>query len=594
MAKHNPADKAAARALAGLSLSLACLAAASCGLFGYQGVTILYPREGTRFEEGQKIEFYSSIYDDSLAWSVRGGAAFAEGPHATKVFAPGDYVVDLIGAGKVLDSVGFSVAAVVYAEGDLRTVPVREGSWSFVLDEGDYLPFAVSQHTSSSIVLGSAAAPAAPPPAGAARPLRDMRLDLPANLRLSPAGEGARDAVRIAPRAPAILDEQRDFYMVDLDYSYYADPLKIRAACLAAGDGVEIWSDTASGQGLVQADADALHEALASLIVPRLDSLWGPGSDLDQNQALIVLASRKVNAFDVGVIGFFNPADFFPRSADMSDYLRYNPASNFGEILYLGVVDADDPNYSLASLRAACAHEYSHLLRFYRQAYRHRTVYLDGSWAFAMEELFLDEGLAHLSENLCGFGESGGNYVFADAFLSAPWQADMMGFNDTAAMRGGMARFLSWLTSRSGGIAFNAQGTASGGALEELRALVETTARGHANLKGVFGRGPEELLRDWGADLAKVISGYAPATTLTRDTVTGEIFELDPFGGSVNLGGEAVTLDGPVPIRLDEEALFNYYTVAWFEAFSMTQKASRAVRSQYAGPVMYFFMPGSD
>jgi hypothetical protein len=170
----------------------------------------------------------------------------------------------------------------------------------------------------------------------------------------------------------------------------------------------------------------------------------------------------------------------------------------------------------------------------------------------------------------------------------------MMGFNDTAAMRGGMALFLSWLTSRSGGIAFNAQGTASGGALEELRALVETTARGHANLKGVFGRGPEELLRDWGADLAKVISGYAPATTLTRDTVTGEIFELDPFGGSVNLGGEAVTLDGPVPIRLDEEALFNYYTVAWFEAFSMTQKASRAVRSQYAGPVMYFFMPGSD
>lgn len=65
-------------------------------------------------------------------------------------------------------------------------------------------------------------------------------------------------------------------------------------------------------------------------------------------------------------------------------------------------------------ISATLAHEYTHAINFSNKTWTHL---LNSNSKSDVMETFLDEGLSHLTESLCGFGISGGNVIFINYYL---------------------------------------------------------------------------------------------------------------------------------------------------------------------------------
>jgi hypothetical protein len=94
-------------------------------------------------------------------------------------------------------------------------------------------------------------------------------------------------------------------------------------------------------------------------------------------------------------------------------------------------------------------------------------------------ELFLDEGLSHLSESLCGFGQSGGNVYFVNSYLKESENysfcaSDVFGREDSTQRRGAVCLFLYWLFQKAGGASWNEDGSITdGGGISFLHSLIQ-------------------------------------------------------------------------------------------------------------------------
>ena len=105
-----------------------------------------------------------------------------------------------------------------------------------------------------------------------------------------------------------------------------------------------------------------------------------------------------------------------------------------------------------------------------------------------MEETFLDEGLAHLSECLNGYGVSGGDILFAKRYLDSPEVFSFSGggtdsSQDSIGRRGAMLLLLSWIFWREGGLAVTADGVlVDNGGLALLHALIDDGRTGWDSL----------------------------------------------------------------------------------------------------------------
>lgn len=149
--------------------------------------------------------------------------------------------------------------------------------------------------------------------------------------------------------------------------------------------------------GFERSDYEEVGELFDSLVHPTITETFVEPTDIDDNDRVIIFFTRAVNEMttpeDDGFIGgFFYGRDLFPVEAC--------PASNFGEIFYLL---APDPNreashipHSLDRVRnqgiATVAHEFEHLINAGRR------IYVND--ADALEDAWLDEGLAHIAEEL--------------------------------------------------------------------------------------------------------------------------------------------------------------------------------------------------
>jgi hypothetical protein len=412
---------------------------------------------------------------------------------------------------------------------------------------GTYYPslFTLSGSISGVSIAPKATNPTSIPPvrnssnAGSAQePLRDPRV-------VSPHIGAIVHKPQYRTAAPTlVIGSKRTFFVINTS-AQYMQPHELEAELLYCSDLLAVWipavhtTPTALATDALSATQIAALstciQAVETRIVPRVTALWGMPVDINEDGRLSILVSPTLNAEAVAV-GFFNPADFFKRNTDSSSS-AYNPASNEMDIIYVAVPDSQSgSSYSPDSIIATIAHELTHASTFSEKTWKRLT---SGNADALREELFLDEGWSHLTENLCGYGVSGGNIKFLRRYLddTATYsfcEANRYGQDDSAGMRGAMTLFLSWLFWRQGGMTWdNADPTrlVDSGGIAFLRRMLASSTTGWESIGQAYGEATDTLFQ---AMLAEINQACMCGSVyhFKPDPISGEPLDCFPNMGS--------------------------------------------------------------
>jgi hypothetical protein len=268
--------------------------------------------------------------------------------------------------------------------------------------------------------------------------------------------------------------------------------------------------------GFTDADYQSVGITFDTLVDPLDRAAFGDPSDIDGNSRSILFFTRAVNELtpvgSLGFIGgFFDPRDLFPRTDP--DPQNACSGSNFAEMFYLLV---PDPNGTINGHQRLTAdvkkqtigvtgHEYQHLINAARRIYVNTA-------ATDFEEVWLNEGLSHVAEELLYYREAGltprqdidstsvragrslnavnayqiNNLDRYGIFLENPVINSPYADNDSLETRGATWSFLRYAADH--------QGTSDG---TVWRQLVNSTTTGLANLTNVFGGPILNEFRDW-------------------------------------------------------------------------------------------------
>lgn len=280
---------------------------------------------------------------------------------------------------------------------------------------------------------------------------------------------------------------------------------------------------------------------------------FGSPSDINKDGLVVILLTPVVNqltppggASSGFIAGFFMPGDLLPS-------LLPEGTSNGMEIYYSMVPDPSgiygnvyEKPRALDVIAGVMAHEFQHMIMFHYRV----LIYGSGISASFMAKLWVDEGLAHIAEDLNGFDES--NINRADLFLDDPGKTTLIHGGDALDERGASFLFFRYIGDRFG---------------EDIyRRIVQSRKTGTSNIENVTGIGFKEIFADWAATLYFESRGVAPADPKYRYTsidLAGDFQALrvrsanlcaGPFMGAVkSMGPEFVSLglDGPALFDID-------------------------------------------
>ena len=335
--------------------------------------------------------------------------------------------------------------------------------------------------------------------------------------------------------APSLRDKnERNFLIVNTAFQS-GQPHNILFKRYYTSDTIAVWlpkeytADTAA--------IDACIAEFENTIYIRVAEIWGTAADIDYNQKCTIVFSPTIND-EKRALGFFNPADFFKRNTDTSSE-NYNPASNEGDIIY-AAMPSSIPNdqYFYKSIAATIGHELTHAVTFTKKTYNRIKA---GDTHAKRAEIFLDEGISHLSENLMGYGISGGNIKFFQAFLSNTLgysfcKSNAAGLDDSVGQRGAMTLFLSWCFWQKGGMTWNSQAPVhvnDAGGIAFLQKLISSPYTGWEAIGEAFGTPTDMLFLQMLSDLRQrcPATGFLP---YKQDPLTDEAVEFLPCMGKIN------------------------------------------------------------
>ncbi|HEX8903807.1 MAG TPA: Ig-like domain-containing protein, partial [Longimicrobiaceae bacterium] len=313
--------------------------------------------------------------------------------------------------------------------------------------------------------------------------------------------------------------------------------------------------------GFTNAEYQSIADEFEAKIYPTDVANFGQPTDLDQNGKVIILYTRAVNEltppganFIYG--GFFYSRDLFPHTRTTT--LEACPTSNLAEMFYVLSVDPTgainghvrDKEYVRESTLSTTAHEFQHLINASRRLYVNNAPRLEDVW--------LDEGLSHIAEELVYYAESGraprqnlgqaqilssqqqlddfnefqiqntGRYR---EYLRAPAPNSPYANNDELETRGATWDFLRYSADRKGGSeqAF-------------WFSLVNTTARGLANLTSALGTDPTLYARDWAVSNYTDDAGIPVAAQFTQPSWNyRDIFKNSGLGGAYPLAVQTLS-----------------------------------------------------
>lgn len=290
------------------------------------------------------------------------------------------------------------------------------------------------------------------------------------------------------------------------------------ARIMAVGKKALIVADTLNPTGgFTQAEYAAFATTFDDVVDAIDTKAFGTPSDIDNNGRVVMFFTSAVNAMtpkDAGyyIGGFFFGRDLLPTTG--SSAAGNCASSNTAEMFYMLVPDPSGTINSNVFSKAfvsgvtisTVAHEYEHLINASRRLYVN-------TGATDFEETWLDEGLAHMAEELVFYGRSGlsslsnidatllrSNNTYRTAFnsdgisnlgrlgsfLANPTANSPYADNDSLATRGATWAFLRYAIDQQS----NNQETV-------LNRLVNSTTTGLANLRAVFGSDLTSIFRDW-------------------------------------------------------------------------------------------------
>jgi hypothetical protein len=286
---------------------------------------------------------------------------------------------------------------------------------------------------------------------------------------------------------------------------------------VAIGTHSVILADTLNPTGGFTSADYARYAARFDTLVYPLDSAnFGPPTDIDANGRVGLIFTRAVNELTPRnatsyVGGFTFSRDLFPTASTAR--AQGCAASNQGEYFYLlapdptGVVNGNvrTAGFVDSTTIATIAHEFQHLINAGRR------LYINDADDF--EETWLDEGLAHIAEELLFYREAGlgprsnldtpairastrirtafnldmlGNAGRYRNYLTAPSTSSPYAGNDSLSTRGAAWSLLRYLADRS-----------TIGDNTFFFRLVNSATTGYANLSSVYGPGLAAAVRDW-------------------------------------------------------------------------------------------------
>jgi hypothetical protein len=286
--------------------------------------------------------------------------------------------------------------------------------------------------------------------------------------------------------------KQKTFHLFvrSQDYHNAANYTAVTAELQAVGKHCQVYVDRdhADLDGLRPTIADAVR-TFDEEVYPRSVQTQGRALDVDRDGRFTILFSgwlAKLQSGKVTLSGFVRGSDLY---RDLPA-----PFSNHCDMLYLNT-DLKPGGY----LRTVLAHEFTHAVIFSEHVFGD---YLPAAGQASSpsgvrqdEESWLNEGLAHLAEDLHRY--SWGNLDYrVSGFLNAPERHSLVvpdyygtGLWRTPGNRGSVFQFLRWCQEQHGNGDFAAR-------------LIRSNLQGVANVEAATQRPFAELFRAWTVALA--------------------------------------------------------------------------------------------
>ena len=287
---------------------------------------------------------------------------------------------------------------------------------------------------------------------------------------------------------------------------------------VAVTDKAVVIADQANPTGgYTDAEYQSIGVTFDTLIYDLDSKAFGTPQDIDTNGKIVLFFTRAVNELTPSgsqslVGGFFYARDLFPKTATQT--LDACATSNVAEMFYLLVAD---PNGVVNGNRrdkatvqrltiSTTAHELQHLINASRRLYVNTS-------SEDFEDVWLNEGLSHIAEELLFYRESGltprqnidsirirssqrivnaynndqaSNFGRFRQYLGRPSTSSPYAPDDELWTRGATWAFLRYAADH--------QGTADG---DIWFRLVNSVTEGTNNLQNVFGANVPGLFRDW-------------------------------------------------------------------------------------------------
>lgn len=312
-------------------------------------------------------------------------------------------------------------------------------------------------------------------------PVNGTSAATPIETRLRPISRTQTTERRAAAREGRTeLVPQRSFHVL-VGAGNPADPRQYRlveAELARSGPHVLVYVDKDDRYETNPILIQDLIETFERSVLPTSEQLFGTAEDIDGDGRFTILLTSWLGR----LAGGGTDVDGLFRGADLIDSLAA-PLSNHCDMIYLNAKLAPG-----AHSRSILAHEYTHAVTFSRRALSGRAHLLGNE-----EEGWLDEGIAHLVEDLHGFSRSNLDHRVR-AFLEAPERYSLAvpdycaaGLFRSDGHRGSTYLFLRWCLDRFGP--------------ELITALVESERSGVANLESSTGYDFRTLFRLWAVSL---------------------------------------------------------------------------------------------
>jgi len=351
--------------------------------------------------------------------------------------------------------------------------------------------------------------------------LRDReRVEAPRRIQSARSWMSARRTVIGAAAQAPVVPAVGDLLKLNTNSFDFCDNPDIRTGRVAAvTDKAIVVADTGNpAGGFTDADYRSIGVTFDTLIDPVDRAAFGAVTDIDNNGHVILFFTRAVNERTASgassvVLGLFYQRDLFPKTAAPGPCV----GSNVAEMFYLlvpdptGVVNSNKRSTSLVQTltNGTVAHEYQHLINSSRR------MYVNGQGTI-QEEKWLDEGLAHIGEDInffrsarrpmranidaSAFSDSvfvaasstfeNNNFNRYKAYIARTEQQAPIGFDafdDDLPTRGAIWNFLRYTADRLPAGQENAF----------WFSLVNSKTTGIPNLNDALGTSVAPFLRDW-------------------------------------------------------------------------------------------------